>query len=241
MHDTEFDDTLIASAFSIAAARGWAAVNVAEAARGAGLPLSRARRRFPGTAAILLRFGQMADSAALEGAVDSGPVKDRLFDMLMRRIDVLQAHRDGVLALFRALPAHPATALLLFDATRRSMKWLLDAAGIDTSGLNGRLHVGGLEAVWMWAVRAWTRDKSADMGPTMAALDTALQRAADAAQWLPSGLPHTRNGHAGQDEQSKALPAGGDSVHPEAQQQPADASKYNNPEWNNLGGLQGED
>ncbi len=191
MHDTQFDASLIASAFDIAAKRGWRHVSVAEAARAAGLPLPRARRRFPGRAAILLRFGQAADAAALDSAADVGPVKDRLFDMLMRRIDVLQAHRAGVLALLRALPALPGAALLLEVATRRSMRWLLEAAGLDASGLNGLLHVRGLEAVWLWTVRAWARDESADLGTTMATLDQALQRAGEVSQWLPSPLPGT--------------------------------------------------
>ncbi len=65
-------------------------------------------------------------------------------------------------------------------------------AGVNSSGLNGLLHVGGLEAVWLWTVRAWTRDESADLGPTMAALDHALQRAGEASQWLPSPLPTNR-------------------------------------------------
>lgn len=154
MQDTQFDESLIAAAFGIAARRGWRHASVAEAARVAGLSLARARRRFPGQSAILLRFGQSADAAALDGLTDAGPVKDKLFDMLMRRIDALQAHRAGILALFRALPAHPATTLLLAVATRRSMRWLLDASGVNSSGLNGLLHVRGLEAVWLWTVRA---------------------------------------------------------------------------------------
>lgn len=188
MQDSAFDQTLIASAFALAAEAGWNRVTVADAARRADLPLPDARRRFPGTAAILLRFGQMADAAALDGATDEGPLKDRLFDIVMRRIDVLQAHRDGVLALFQALPAHPATALMLLDATRRSMGWLLDAAGAGSGGPGGGLRVAGLEAVWLWTVRAWTRDDTADLGPTMAALDAALERAGNLARWLPGGV-----------------------------------------------------
>ncbi len=196
MDDTQFDEFLIAAAFDLAARRGWRHVTVAEAARAAGLSLPRARRRFPGRSAILLRFGQAADAAALDGVTDAGTVKDRLFDMLMRRIDVLQAHRAGVLALLRALPADPAASLLLAVATRGSLRWLLDASGVSSWGINGRLHLSGLEAVWLWTIRAWSRDESADLGPTMAALDHALQRAGEASQWLPSPGPGTGSGVA---------------------------------------------
>ena len=116
----------------MAAEQGWRSVSVAAAARAAGLPLARARERFPGRAAILLRFGRLADQAALAEAPSDGPARDRLFDLLMRRIDALQAHRAGVLALLRALPGEPPIALLLTLATRRSMRWMLEAAGIPT-------------------------------------------------------------------------------------------------------------
>src|SRR5579871_6183613 len=184
MDDGEFDRALIAAAFQVAAERGWRAASIAEAARAAGLPLPRARERFPGRAALLVRFGRHADQGALQEAATEGSPRDRLFDLLMRRIDALQAHRAGVLALLRALPSEPPTALLLALATRRSMRWMLNAAGIPTAGIGGELRVRGLIAVWLWTVRAWQRDETQDLSATMAALDTALQRAEQAADWL---------------------------------------------------------
>src|SRR5690242_5704667 len=127
MDDAAFDRALIAAAFQLAAEGGWRSVSVAAAARAAGLPLARARARFPGRSAILLRFGRLADQSALTDAALEGSVRDRLFGLLMRRIDVLQAHRAGVLALLHALPSEPPTALLLTLATRRSMRWMLEA------------------------------------------------------------------------------------------------------------------
>jgi hypothetical protein len=64
------------------------------------------------------------------------------------------------------------------------MRWMLEAAGVSTAGLRGALRVRGLMAVWLWALRAWERDESADLSGTMAALDTALRRAETAAAWL---------------------------------------------------------
>ena len=188
MDDTDFDTALIASALTLAGTDGWRSVSVAAAARAADLPLSRARVRFPGKAGILLGFGRMADELTLEDATDEGPVRDRLFDLLMRRFDALQAQRAGVLAVMRALPFDPCTAVLLACATRRSMRWMLEAAGGSSTGLTGELRVKGLVAVWLWAMRAWERDESEDLTGTMAALDTALSRAEQTAGWL-TGRP----------------------------------------------------
>jgi len=184
MDEAEFDRALLGAAFALAGERGWSRVNVAEAARRAELSLAQARERFPGRAAILWRFGRMADRAALADPPREGSVRDRLFYLLMQRLDVLQAHRSGVLALLRVLPSQPETALLLGCATRRSMRWMLEAAGVSTEGLRGKLRVRGVIGVWLWAVRAWQTDETADLSKTMSALDAALQRAERLAGWL---------------------------------------------------------
>ncbi|HEX4173096.1 MAG TPA: TetR family transcriptional regulator [Acetobacteraceae bacterium] len=184
MDDAAFDNALIAAAFQMVAERGWGRLSVAAAAHAAGLSLARARERFPNRAAILLRFGRLADQAALAEAPSDGTVRDKLFYLLMRRIDLLQAHRTGVLALLRDLPTQPATALLLAMANRRSMRWMLGAADVPTVGISGDLRVKGLLAVWLWTIRAWRTDESTDLSTTMAALDAALQRAERMAGWL---------------------------------------------------------
>ncbi|MBV9777715.1 MAG: TetR family transcriptional regulator [Acetobacteraceae bacterium] len=189
MSDDEFDEALVRAAFALAGRNGWGGVSVAEAARSAGLDLARARGRFPGRAALLLKLGRMADQAALAQTPTEGSVRDRLFYLVMERLDVLQDHRAGVLALLRRLPFEPGTALLLDTATRRSLRWLLEAAGVSTAGLRGELRAQGLYAVWLWAVRAWQNDETDDLSATMSAVDTALQRAGRLAEWLGERAP----------------------------------------------------
>ena len=184
MDDNGFDRALIAGAFAVAARDGWDAVSVAVAAREAGLALEQARARFPGRDAILMRFGRLADQIALADAPAEGSPRERLFELLMRRFDALQDHRDGVRALLRALPSRPPLALLLAAATNFSMVWMLEAAGISSHGLGGLARAKGLMAVWLYALRAWDRDDSADLSGTMAALDRALTRAETIGTWL---------------------------------------------------------
>ncbi len=197
MEHAEFDRALIAAAFAEIAAVGWSRFSVAGAARSAGLDLALARTRFPCRATLLLRLGRIADTAALTGALTDGSVRDRLFDMLMRRIDTLQEHRPGMLALLRALPTDPATALLLAVASRSSMGWMLEAAGVSATGPLGELRRKGLLAVWLWTLRAWQHDETADLAATMAALDQALVRADQAAAWLRGRQGDREQGSAG--------------------------------------------
>ena len=177
MDDTEIDKALVAAAFTQAGLTGWRTLSIVEAAQSAGLPLDQVRARFPGPGAVLMKFGLLADQAALAEPATELRARDRLFDLIMRRFDVLQAHREGMLALMQVLPTDPGLSLALGAATLRSMGWMLEAAGIPAVGFRGRLRANGLVAVWLYALRAWRDDASADLAGTMAALDKGLDQA----------------------------------------------------------------
>jgi AcrR family transcriptional regulator len=215
MSQPDFDTALITAAFRLAADAGWHRVSAAAAARAAGVSLAEARERFPGRATILLRFGRMADQAALRDLSAEGPVRDILFDLLMRRYDALQPHRAGLRALLRALPFDPPTAMLLHCATHRSMRWMLQAAGVSATGRRGDLQVRGLTAVWYWGLRTWERDETEDLTATMATVDSALHRADRMASWLhgrapaPSAPPAEPGAGEGESAPSDDMPLGG--------------------------------
>lgn len=183
--DKTFDAAVIAAVFGQAALRGWPEVNIVEAARDASLPIDRVRMRFPGRGAVLLRFGAQADGAALAAGSSEPSARERLFDILMARYDALQQHRAGVLQLMRALRTDPGTALLLYTSTLRSMKWLLEGAGIPANGLLGQVRVHGLLTLWLYGLRSWETDESADLSATMAAVDRGLDRAIQAENMFP--------------------------------------------------------
>ena len=204
--DDQFDSALIQAAMARAEGVGWRRVNVAEAAREAGLPLDEARERFPFRSSVLLRLCVLADRAALVDDGSTGSVRERLFDLLMRRIDVLQQYRGGVQAVLRAIPFDPGLALLLGAATADSMDWMAQAAGLDVAGLAGAVRKRGLIAVWLQVVRAWDRDDSADLSATMVALDKALDRA----EWLGRMLDRPLFDR-GADEIDPAVTEGGET------------------------------
>jgi hypothetical protein len=185
MDTNEFDKAVVAAVFGSAGLVGWRDTSLVGAARDAGLDLVRLRVRFPGKGAVLLRFGVLADQAALAAMQPGGTPREALFDLVMARFDALQAQRSGVLALMQALRTDPGLALMLWGATLRSMRWLLEAAGVPTDGMIGTLRVQGMGAVWAYTLRAWETDESADMSSTMAALDRALDRAMQAEGMVP--------------------------------------------------------
>lgn len=177
MNETSFERELVKAAFDLGGQQGWRRVSVAAAARYGGLDLAEARRQFGGVIPILARFGRLADAHALDGAMTEGVVRDRLFDLLMRRIDFLQQHRAGVIALMRHAPLDPVLALWLSRANLNAMGWMLEGAGVSARGVRGEIRRKGLLAIWIWTLRVWLRDESEDLAATMAALDKALARA----------------------------------------------------------------
>jgi len=206
MDTNEFDKAAVAAVFGQAGLVGWRSVNLVSAAQEAGLDLARLRVRFPGKGAVLLRFGVMADQGALAAAPTTGTPRERLFDLVMARFDALQEHRAGVLSLMDALRTDPGLALMLWGATLRSMRWLLDTAGVPTDGVVGALRVQGMGAVWAYALRAWEKDESADMASTMAAVDRALDRAVQAEAMVPGRRSAPVHDEAGDDVMADDAP-----------------------------------
>ncbi|MBR0682012.1 TetR family transcriptional regulator [Roseomonas eburnea] len=185
MSETE-DDALIAALWRVVAAHGWPGLTMGRLAAESGLPAADLRARFATRFDLLLLHGRLMDRAVLAGTVpgQGGLARDRLFDVLMRRLDAMQPHRDGILRLLADMRRDPGLAMLLAPHVGVSMRWMLDAAEIGGEGCQRRAFALGLTGVWLATVRAWAADGTEDLGPTMAALDRALDRAEQVARSL---------------------------------------------------------
>jgi AcrR family transcriptional regulator len=159
------------------AAGGWRDLSYADIAKDAGLSLAAAYEAYPSKAAILTGIGRDIDArlfASLEDDPLDGSPKDRLFDLLMRRFDVLNDHREAYAALAWELPRTPVEAGCLALQLRRSLANMLEAAGLSASGLRGAFRIEGLGALYAYALRVWLKDETADLSKTMAELDKRL-------------------------------------------------------------------
>jgi len=177
---TTSPDTALFDAFwKLVAEQGWHRLTLNAVAAEAGMSLAELREKVPHKGALPCLFARSVDQAVLRGtpATSTGTARDRLFDVLMQRIDVLQPHRDGLIRMGKEMRTDPLLALMLAPQMAASMSWMLEAARIDTSGITGALRVKGLCAVWIATLRAWEQDEGADLGQTMAGLDKALDRA----------------------------------------------------------------
>jgi AcrR family transcriptional regulator len=184
---TEIDeDALVAALWRVIATHGWPGLTMGRLAAEAAVPMATLRDRFPSRLDPLILHGRRVDHAVLAGTIpgQGGAARDRLFDVLMRRLDAMQPHRAGILRFLRDMRRDPSLAVLLGPQLSLSMRWMLDAAEIEGNGGRRRAMSLGLVGVWLATVRAWAEDESEDLGPTMAALDRALDRAEQVARTL---------------------------------------------------------
>jgi AcrR family transcriptional regulator len=182
-------DRIVDAALARIAEEGWRRSSLASIAAAADLPILRVYRAFPSKAAILCGLSRRVDEAVLATPLEIGDderPRDRVLDLMMRRFDALAPYKDALAVLRRELPADPPSALATGVALLRSMRWMLEAAGIATGGIGGAVAVKLTAAAYLAASRVWLRDDSTDLAPTMAALD---QRLRGIERWLRAPRP----------------------------------------------------
>ena len=180
---TEIGET----AMALADQRGWAEVSLFDVARAAGVPLAELYRHCRSKRALLEAYARRIDERVLANVDPEDleePAKDRLFELLMERFDALKPHRRGLRSVLASVRRDPANALGGLTQLRRSMRAMLEGAGLSTSGLRGELRLDGLCGVYLNALRAFVDDDTEDLSRTMAALDRTLQRVERPAQVL---------------------------------------------------------
>src|SRR5471030_2142974 len=93
-----------------------AQIGLAEVAGRAGIKLSQLRAEFCSTLAILAAHVKSIDRIVLDGGdadMAEEPVRERMFDVLMRRLETLAPYKEAVRSLLRSTRRNPGLALAL--------------------------------------------------------------------------------------------------------------------------------
>jgi AcrR family transcriptional regulator len=172
-------EKIVAAFFALLEDKSFAAIGFDDVAKRSGLSLAQVRGEFASTLAIVAAYVKATDHAVLAQGMDDmaeEPVRERLFDVLMRRLEVLAEQRDAVRSLLRSARSNPPLALALNRLAVRSQQWMLTAAGINASGPQGMIRAQGLALLFASVLRTWVDDDDSGQARTMAALDRALAR-----------------------------------------------------------------
>lgn len=170
----------VEAALKCAVHKGWAQTGLHDIAEESGIPLHELHDYFEDRYDVLVAYGRIIDRQVLKSIgvpeTDTSP-RDRLFDIIMERFDVLNKNREAEQAILRSIRHDPKQGLIGLPHLCKSMSWMLDAAGIDTGGIKGVIKVAGLTALYLNTLRVWMDDDSEDLSRTMAALDKSLGHA----------------------------------------------------------------
>jgi AcrR family transcriptional regulator len=175
-------DKAIDALMALLAERSFSDIGLAEVAGRAGLKLSQLRAAFGSTLAIFAAHMKDIDRAVLDGGdadmAEENP-RERLFDVLMRRLDALAPYKDAVRSIMRSARRNAPLAFALNAMAVRSQTWMLEAAGINASGRKGALRAQGAALMFARVLAVWIDDE-AGLDRTMATLDRGL---ASAERW----------------------------------------------------------
>ena len=206
-------DKGIAALMALLAERSFEQVGLAEVAGRAGLKLSQLRAEFGSTLAILGAHIKEIDRTVLAGGdVDMAeePARERLFDVLMRRLEAHAPYKDAVRSIMCSARRSPGLAFALNAMAVRSQRWMLEAAGIGASGPRGALRAQGAALMFARVLAVWIDDEEEGLDRTMAALDRGLSSAERWAGFLddlcaiPCALRGRRRRHRRRDEEAEA-------------------------------------
>ena len=177
-------EDVLDAALGLAAERDWRSITLGDIATTTGVTLSELRALIASKATILEAFVARSDRellSSLDQEPVEGDVHDRLFDIIMRRLELLEPHKAAI----RNIVSDPADGTaewsVLAGALIDSQGWTLAAAGIENTGRREAAKRHGLAILTARTLRVWANDDDPGLARTMASLDRSLR---DGARWL---------------------------------------------------------
>jgi AcrR family transcriptional regulator len=171
-------DAIVDALMRLAAEQPWNDIEVTDIARAAGVTLSEFRELFPSKGAVLGAFARRIDRQVLDGTSDDladEPARERLFDVLMRRLDALAPYKSALLRIAFAVRGDLVTMAALNGVALNSQRFMLATAGISTEGPLGSLKIQGTVIAFARTLETWLDDDDPALARTMARLDREIR------------------------------------------------------------------
>lgn len=154
-------------------------IGFSQIATHAGMSLAAVRKEFGSKLGMLAAFVRDIDHKVLDGQdadMANEPARERLFDVMMRRLEALEPHREAIRSLLESTRRDPCLAVALNSMAVRSQQWMLTAADIKATGTRGMMRAQGLAMLYARVLQTFVHDDDPGHARTMAALDNALGR-----------------------------------------------------------------
>lgn len=176
--DPDLRRDLARAALTLAAEGRWKERTLVQLAQAAGRPVSDLYGASLWEAVDCVEEAFDRAIAESETALDPGQsVRDRLFELIMRRFEAMEPHRAAVLAMEQGVDRDPTLLASVHQRHVRCARWVLALAGLEADGMTGQARAQGLGVIIGQARAAWRGDDAGDFAKTMSSLDKNLRRA----------------------------------------------------------------
>jgi AcrR family transcriptional regulator len=172
-------DAVIDALMRLAESRPWSDIELQDIAQEAGISLADLRDMFPSKGAILGGLSRRIDRQVLEGTTNDlagEPARERLFDVMMRRLDALAPYKRALKRISQGMRGDPLSLAAMNQMALNSQRYMLAAAGISTEDALGFLKLQGAVIIHANTLETWFDDDDPALARTMARLDREIRR-----------------------------------------------------------------
>ena len=112
-----------------------------------------------------------------DDALADESARERLFDILMKRLEAMAPYREGLREVTAWVRRDAGAALAMNPVMLNAMRFMMEAARIDVEGgAAGAIKTQGLALAWARIVGVWLDDSDPGLSKTMAEVDRELTR-----------------------------------------------------------------
>ena len=172
-------DAVVDALMRLAESRPWSDIELQDIAQEAGISLADLRDMFPSKGAILGGLSRRIDRQVLEGTTNDlagEPARERLFDVMMRRLDALAPYKRALKRISQGMRGDPLSLAAMNQLALNSQRYMLAAAGISTEDALGFLKLQGAVIIHANTLETWFDDDDPALARTMARLDREIRR-----------------------------------------------------------------
>jgi AcrR family transcriptional regulator len=169
-------ERVVDAALVLATRRDYGDVTLSDIAHEANISLAELRELFPSKGAIIGGFLRRIDRQILQdqnGTYITEPMRERLYEVLKRRLRALEPYRESIKSIRNWVGRDPLMQTALNREVINSMRFMLEAADIESDGTLGAVKLQGLVFVWWRVINAWLES---DLDEALSQLNRNLSR-----------------------------------------------------------------
>lgn len=181
MQKNKIGDRIVLSALKLAAKNPWHKITLEEIAKNAKISLSKMKRLFPDKLYIIQEIVNFIDNE-MERKVKTRkkdyryiPSDEKLFEIIMTRLDVMQKYRDGITSIMKSIIKDPSIVISVTNAHLKSTERILKFSKAKKKQIESPLILITL-IIYQLTLAFWLfGDISPDKAKTMSFLDFCLR------------------------------------------------------------------